>query len=75
MKIVSILTITTVIVWAAKIREGDKVPGKVILGMTVLFILLSGLETVNANLATLFATLVLVAALLRYGVDLFKAVS
>lgn len=75
MKIISILAITTVIVWTAKVIEGDKIPGRVILGMTVLFIMLSGLEAVNAQLAMLFAMLVLVAALLRYGPDIFSKVS
>lgn len=75
MRIPSVLAITVAIVWAGKIQEGDKIPGRVILGMAVLLIFLTALSTADENLAFLLSVAVLLGAVYRYGPRLFASVS
>lgn len=66
----AVLTGITVVLgrWA----EGKKLTINIVIGVTVLAVFLSILESTRGDLAKAFGMLILVGAVLRYGVPLTK---
>lgn len=64
------VVLTGVVVGAGHIVREKKVPSKVFVGVGFLAIALAAMNEVNAELASQFAVLILVGAVLMYGVDI-----
>lgn len=73
--VTTMLIIASLVVILGRWSKGQKFEFKVVTGLAVVLILITGLDTVAPEVAGPLATLAMVAALLNYGPDIFKNLS
>ncbi len=66
------VVLSAVVVAAGRWSQGQSVTIKIVVGGAVLAVMLAGLESANADLASKFALLVLVTSLLVYLVPIVR---
>lgn len=74
MRLPAILGLFAVVVYIGNLQQGKIIPGKAIIGTVFIYFMLAGLDAVNTDLASGFALLILVAAILKYGPGILKGV-